>query len=82
MSTFGTSVTRWSKVCASSSDENDETFIEQAGANVREQYELGRHYVFKLSDTNVAIAQVRLLSRVDLCWTKVGIIHCQRQCQW
>ena len=40
-------------------DQNDETFIVEQGRGIRNAtVELGKHYVFKLSDSNVLLAQV------------------------
>ena len=40
-------------------DENDETFIVEQGKGTRRStVEFGKHYVFKLSDSNVLLAQV------------------------
>src|SRR5690349_2250546 len=40
-------------------DQNDETFIVEQGKGTRNaKVELGKHYVFKLSDSNVLLASV------------------------
>src|SRR5580765_7827162 len=45
-------------------DENDETFIVEQGRGGRNvTVELGKHYVFKLSDSNVLLAQVSVTVR-------------------
>jgi len=48
-------------------DQNDETFIVEQGKGTRNaKVELGKHYVFKLSDSNVLLAQISVtVERAD-----------------